>query len=226
MVPPLGNVASYKDGVIAIARNYAKSIEATGVSHVVNLSSIGAHEPAGNGPSSIFYYEEKELYQMPGIQLLHLRAGMFYTNFYANMEMIRNGKVIARNFDGSIPMAFTHPHDLAAVAANALHTLSFKGKEVMYVVSDIATGNDVAHALGKATQQPELPWVKVTDEQMQQGIVQSGLPEQMASLFVELGQSISTGKMFSHFNESKAPVVGTRKLSDFAKEFEMVYQQQ
>ncbi|HEX2534131.1 MAG TPA: NAD(P)H-binding protein, partial [Chitinophagaceae bacterium] len=177
MVPPLTGSSRYAADVAAVAAGYARALERSGVRYVVNLSSIGAHEPDGNGPSGAFYEEEAVLNGVPGIRLLHLRAGMFYTNFYGNAGMIRNAQLIGNNFSGTVPLLLSHPHDIAEAAAEALDNRSFGEREVRYVVSDERTGNDVARALGAAVGLPALPWVAFPDEAVQQGAVQAGFSE-------------------------------------------------
>jgi uncharacterized protein YbjT (DUF2867 family) len=225
MVPPLFNTTHYRETVRTIGSHFARAIEKTGVQHVVNLSSIGAHVPEGNGPSSSFYFEEKELYQVSGINLLHLRAGMFYTNFYGNMDMIRNMQIMGNNYDADVQIPLSHPHDIADAATEALNKLSFKGKEIRYVVSDERTGGEIAAALGKAVDIPHLPWITFPDEDLKKGIMQNGFSEHMANLFVELGTSIREGRLFSHYGLHKPGAFGKRKLEDFANEFGYAYRQ-
>lgn len=226
MVPPLPNAIHYREQVRAIAGNYAKAIEAAGVHYVVNLSSIGAHVPEGNGMSSVFYFEEKELYQVPGINLLNLRCGFFYTNYYGSMAMIRNMNLLGNNFGGDVKLALTHPHDIADAAAEALHNLSFKGKEVQYVVSDEKSGEEVAVILGKAVGKPNLRWVHFPDEDLKKGVIQNGFSDHMASLFVEVGQSINAGRIFEHYEQHKASLAGRIKLEAFAQEYSAAFMQQ
>lgn len=225
MVPPMTQANNYSHMVQTIGSNLAGAIEKAGVPCVVNLSSIGAHAPAGNGPSSAFYFEEKELYQVPRIHLLHLRAGMFYTNLYGNLEMIRNAQIIGNNFSGSNIVPLSHPHDIADAAAEALDARSFNGKEVRYVVSDEKSGNEIAQHLGHAIGLPGLPWVELADEDLKNGAMQNGFSAHMASLFVELGNAIKSRQLLAHYEQNKPAAQGKRKLEDFAKEFALVYQQ-
>jgi uncharacterized protein YbjT (DUF2867 family) len=225
MVPPLFNTTNFRESVRTISSHLAKAIERTGVQHVVNLSGIGAHAPEGNGPSSIFYFDEKELYQVPRINLLHLRAGMFYTNFYGNMNMIRNMQIMGNNYDGNIKIPLSHPHDIADAATEALDTLSFKGKEIRYVVSDEKTGSEIAQLLGNAIDMPHLPWITFPDEDLKKGMMQNGFSEHLANLFVELGTSIREKRLFEHYELNKPLIFGKRKLEDFANEFGYAYRQ-
>jgi uncharacterized protein YbjT (DUF2867 family) len=226
MVPPLFNTNNYRETVRTIGSNLARAIEAAGVQYVVNLSSIGAHVPEGNGPSSSFYFEEKELYQISRLNLLHLRAGMFYTNFYGNKEMVRSLKILGNNFDGTTPIALSHPHDIADTAAEALDTLSFQGKEVRYVVSDEQPGADIARLIGSAVGLPDLPWIQFSDEDLKKGVMQNGFSDHMAALFVELGSSIREGKLFEHYQQNRPRLLGKRKFEEFTKDFARAFEYQ
>ena len=91
-----------------------------------------------------------------------------------------------------------------------------------YVVSDERTTTEVAKVLGEAVGKPGLPWVTFTDEQSLQGMLQAGLPPEMSSLYVEMGQAAASGKLWEDYvlNRSAA---GKTKLEDFAVEFTGVY---
>ena len=78
---------------------------------------------------------------------------------------------------------------------------------------------DFAKVLGTAVGNPELPWIEFTDEQSFEGMVQAGLPEEMAELYTEMGRGMRTGTIQKDFTEQGSPVDGETKLEDFAKEF-------
>src|SRR5690349_16177937 len=52
MYPGSFSAPDMKAFIEQIAKNYAEAIEANGIAFVVNLSSVGAHLPAGVGPVS------------------------------------------------------------------------------------------------------------------------------------------------------------------------------
>ncbi|PSL42894.1 uncharacterized protein YbjT (DUF2867 family) [Chitinophaga niastensis] len=226
MIPPNYAATDIRAYMKTVGAGYAKAIEQTGVRYVVNLSSIGAHIPDGLGPTSANYYVEKKLDELKDTHVLHLRPGMFYTNFFGAMQMIKHQNIIGNNFDASVNMVLSHPEDIAAAAAEALDTLSFTGKNVRYIASDEKNGGEIAAILGHAIDQPNLAWVGFSDEELLQGLMQSGLTEQMASVYVvEIGIALRNGTLFDDYYKNKQHASGKISFADFAKEFAFVYQQ-
>lgn len=119
-----------------------------------------------------------------------------------------------------LPLA--HQTDIANTVASLLPT-SFTGKQVRFLVSDIRTPLEIAKVLGTAIGNPALPWVGFTDEQSVQGMVQGGLPGEMAKLLTEMGAGLRSGKLFTEYEKNGSPVEGKIRLEDFAKEFAVAF---
>jgi uncharacterized protein YbjT (DUF2867 family) len=158
MVPPDFGSANWKKHIAGIGENYAAAIRASGVKHIVNLSSIGAHMPVGCGPVSGLYFVEKALNNLAGVNVKHLRPGFFYPNFLGNIGMIKHMGIIGANYGDGTKLALVHTDDIAEAAAEELLSLSFTGKSIRYVVSDEKTTYEVASILGRAIGMPELPF--------------------------------------------------------------------
>ena len=208
----------------AQAAKYAAAIQANGIRYVVNLSSIGAHMPEGCGPVSGLHYAEEELNKLQDVNVLHLRPGFFYINFFGNLSMVRNMHIIGNNSgDATARIVLSHPEDIAETAAKALLDLSFRGHTVRYLASDERTQGEVAQVLGAAIGQPQLPWVAFTDEQSFDGMTQAGMPVEMVKKYVEMGAAMRTGKMWEEYLQHRPENFGTIKLEDFAKDFAAAY---
>ncbi|MGN7822737.1 NmrA family NAD(P)-binding protein [Chitinophaga sp. 22536] len=214
MIPPLAASEDYYGDVAVIAANYRQALADAGIKHVVNLSGIGAHVPAGNGLSSAFHQVEQILNQLPDTHIVHLRAGMFYTNFYGHLEMILQQQIIGNNFPGDIRLGLVHPHDIADAATALLSDLTFTGKSFRNMTSDEKTGNEIAAIFGQLTSQP-VQWVPFPDEALQQGAMQNGFSAHMASLLAQVGVSIREGRLYADYEKNKV-VAGQRKFEDFA----------
>ena len=65
---------------------------------------------------------------------------------------------------------------------------------------------------------PELKWIEFTDEQALAGMINAGLPQEIAKNYVEMGTAIRSGVLWEDFNQNK-PAFSAIKLEDFAKEF-------
>jgi uncharacterized protein YbjT (DUF2867 family) len=224
MIPPNYTTNDLRGYMKTTGEGYANTIAQTGVQHVVNLSSIGAHIPDGPGPTGANYYVEAKLNALKDTHVLHLRPGMFYTNFFGAMGMIKHQHMIGNNFDATVNMVLSHPADIAAAAAEALDTLNFTGKQVRYIAGDEKNGGQIAAALGEAIGQPNLQWMGFSDEGMLQGMVQNGLSEEMARVYIlEIGIALRNGILFDDYRKHQDTAFGKVRLADFAKEFAVVY---
>jgi uncharacterized protein YbjT (DUF2867 family) len=221
MIPPKWDAKDWKAYIHSIGKNYAAAIKAASVKKVVNLSSVGAHMPKGCGPVSGLHYAELEFDALDGVDVLHLRPAYFYYNLMGNIGMIKHMGIIGGNY-GDVTLPMVHPTDIAAVAAEELLKLDFKGKSVRYIAGSETNTNDIAKVLGNAIGKPELPWVKFKDEDTLNGMLQAGLSQEVAENYVEMGTAIASGEMPSDYYKHK-PVLSSIKLEDFAKEFAAAY---
>jgi uncharacterized protein YbjT (DUF2867 family) len=223
MIPPNYQSTDIRGYIRTTGENYAQAIRQAGVRHVVNLSSIGAHTSDGLGPTGANHYVENKLDELADTHVLHLRPGMFYTNFFGAMPMMKQQNILGNNFDAAVSMVLSHPQDIADAATVALDTLSFTGKDFLYIAGDEKTGGQIASTLGQAIGQPDLNWVCFSDEQLLQGLLQNGLSEQMASVYViGIGHALRNGALFGHYYQNKHKSFGKITLSDFAQEFAAV----
>ena len=120
MVPPNWAAVQWKQWIGNAGENYAAAIRANGITHVVNLSSIGADLPDGCGPVSGLYKVEQAL-NASGAAVKHLRPSYFFSNFLGNAAMVKHMNIIGSNFGGDgfkLPMSSTD--DIAAVAFEEL----------------------------------------------------------------------------------------------------------
>ncbi len=223
MNPPNYASTNVKGTLEQVGKIYAAAVKAAQVKNIVNLSSIGAHLPDGTGPITGLHRAEKLLNALPGINVLHLRPAYFYYNLFANLGLIKQAGIMGSNF--SVPankFPIVDPADIAAVAAEALLKLDFKGSTVRYIASDEVGTDAIAAAVGKAVGKPELPWVTFPDDQAKAGMVQAGLTEDLADNYIEMGHSMGSGKAFEEYWKNR-PVLGKVKLADFAKAFAAAY---
>lgn len=225
MVPPNFGADDWKQYIADIGENYAEAIHGAGVKYVVNLSSMGAHMPKGCGPVSGLFFVEKALNGLDGVNVKHLRPGFFYPNFLANAGMVKHAGIMGGNYGEGATLVIVHPDDIADVAAEELQSLSFKGKSVRYIVSDEKTTHEVATILGSAIGKPELPWVNFKDEDTLAGMLQAGVPEEVAKNYAEMGSAMRSGEMVSDYLKNKPATFGKTKLEAFAPVFAAVYSQ-
>jgi uncharacterized protein YbjT (DUF2867 family) len=217
MIPPNFAAENYRKYVSDTARVYAEAIRKSGVKRIVNLSSIGADINGGTGQISGVHDAETILNQLDNIAIKHVRAGFFYTNFYSNIPMIKQG-FLGSNYNSDTRLLMVSPNDIADAIAEELQG-TFSGKSVRYIISDEHTLGEVTPILGNAIGNPDLKWVEFTDEQSYNGMLQGGLTPELASNFTEMGSAIRSGILWKDFDTTGAQITGKIKLEDFAKEF-------
>ena len=225
MVPPNWVVSNYRQYIAETGKNYLEAIRASGVQRVVNLSSIGAHLSAGTGPIAGLYDVEHALNTLEGIAIKHLRAGIFFINFFFDIATIRKMGIMGNNYGEKTKLVMVHPRDIAAAAAQELQG-SFDGKSHRYVVSDEREISEIVQILGTAIGKPDLPWVQFSDTDTFAGMTAAGMSEAIASVYIEMGHAIDSGILFEDFNQHKPEVWGSTRLAEFAKEFAAVYKAQ
>lgn len=224
MVPPMHDPTNWKASIAAIGKNYVDAIKRSGVKYVVNLSSVGAHRPEGIGPVSGLYEVEQQFNTLTGVNIKHLRPPYFFTNLLANVGMVKHMGIIGANFalaDGKFPIVA--PADIAVVVAEELLSLNFTGHSVRYLASDEVSTDRIAAELGKAIGKPDLQWVLFSDEQALGGMLQAGLPEEIAKNYAEMNHSLHNGFMTEDYFAHRPKTFGNVKLADFAQTFANVY---
>jgi nucleoside-diphosphate-sugar epimerase len=226
MIPPNFSAPDYKAFTIAVGKNYARAIQETGIKYAVNLSSSGS-PLAGKPPLGNYQNLETFLDEVPALNVLHLRPGGFYSNFYGSIGLIKHQGIIGNNFSDEVAMIMSHPEDIADAAAEALSTLSFTGKSAKYIISDTKSGRQVAQLLGAAIGKPDLTWVQFSDEQLLQALLQNGFSKDAAQHYiVDMGIAIREGLMAGHYAQHATDVYGKRSFAAFSEDFAKVYQLQ
>jgi len=222
MVPPDFSVSNFRLYIASTGKSIANAIKRAQVKKVVNLSSIGADLPSGTGPIAGLHDVEHTFEQLDA-DIKHLRAAYFYINFLGNIDMVKHTGILGSNYSAETKMVLVHPIDIAAAAAYELES-DFTGKSVRYVASsDNNVAGDVARYIGQAINNPNLPWIEFSDEQALQGMMDAGLPEEIAKNYVEMGTAIRSGKLFEDYFKNKLSALGNVKLVDFAKDFASAY---
>ncbi len=227
MVPPNYSAPDLKGYHALVGKNYAVAIRGSKIKHVVNLSSVGAHLPEGCGPVTGLYRVEQALNEVQEVPIKHLRPAYLFSNLLGSVSMVKNMNIIGSNFGGpDFTMLLADTHDVAAIAFEELENLNFTGHTARYICSDEVSTDKIARVLGNAVAKPELPWIVFSNGDAIAGMLQMGLPEEMAKNYAEMCNAIHTGIMFEDYWKNHPGVLGKTKLEDFAKTFALVYNQQ
>jgi uncharacterized protein YbjT (DUF2867 family) len=216
---------NYLDAIDKVANNYKQAVEQSSVKRVVHLSSIGAHTDKGNGMLAFHYNIENILKELPeDVSIKFMRPVGFYYNMFAFIPTIKKQDAIIQNYGGDKREPWVSPLDIAAVIAEEMEK-PFSGRHIRYIASDEISPNEAAKILGEAIGKPDLKWIKISDEQMLNGMTDAGMNPSIAKGLVEMNAGRRNDVLYEDYYRNK-PTLGKVKLSDFAKEFAGVYNQQ
>ncbi len=196
MIPPDYAAKDMRAGQRAVADAEVEAVRAAGVKRVVALSSFGAHLEMGTGPIAGLHYFEQRLGELPGVDVVFLRAGFFMENLLQNIPLIRsagiNGSPLAA--DVAEPMIATQ--EIAAAAAAHLTQGDFQDKSVHYLLGARDVRFDEAtRTLGSAIGKPDLPYVQFSYDDARKAILAAGISESVADGFIEMYRAGNEGHL-------------------------------
>jgi uncharacterized protein YbjT (DUF2867 family) len=196
LIPPnmgSNNVRAYQDEVVA---SVGKALEASGVKHVVALSSFGADKAEKTGPVVGLHVLEERLAKIRGLNVLNLRAGYFMENLLPQIDVIKNFGMMAGPVKADLPLPMIATRDIASVAGEALLELNFSGQQSRELQGQRdVTYLEVARVIGTGIGRPALAYVQLPGEQVIQAMTQMGMSKNMAALIVEMADSLNSGYM-------------------------------
>lgn len=195
LIPPNMGAADFRAYQKATGDALVAAVAASGVPHVVLLSSVGAHLPAGTGPIAGIHPVEKALAALPGTGVSLLRAGYFMENLPGNFGMLEQGALVAFH-PGSLAIPMVATRDIGTTAAALLvEGPPPAGQARIVELSGVdVTFEDVAGALtdllGRSIAVHEIPTAAMS------GALQSfGVPAGMADLYQEMTQGMVDGTL-------------------------------
>ena len=199
-----------------------KAIRESGIRYVVALSSFGADLPEGTGVIAGLHAQEERLKQLKGVNVLLLRPVSFFENFHEVLGLIKhegiNGDSVAAGL--AVPMVATR--DIADAAAKALKARDWKGVAVRELLGprDLSYA-EATHILGERIGQPQLQYVQFSYTDEARALVQAGMSESFASLYVEMTRGFNEGRLKprSRTTENTTPT----RFEDFAGELAQAY---
>jgi uncharacterized protein YbjT (DUF2867 family) len=208
---------------LIIANSYVQAIQQSDVTKVIHLSSIGGHTDKGVGMLATHHLVENILKELPNIvSIKTMRPVGFYYNMYAFIPAIKNAGAIVQNYGGDEKEPWTSPLDIADVIAEEIEK-PFNGRFVRYIASDEVSPSEAAKLLGEAIGKPDLQWNVIADEQFENNLLNIGFTPQAAKGVTEMNAG-RRNNLYDDYKQNN-PILGKIKLSDFAKEFAIVFNQ-
>lgn len=223
MLPPSWDSNDIKQTSVDLAVGFVRAVQDSGVRNVVYLSSYGAHRLDDAGAISGMGLGEVVLNSLKGVNVLHLRAGYFYTNLLLSLDLIRTAGVMGNMFE--IPAGtFTvvDPDDIAQAAAEALVAQDFKGHSFKYVVSDETDTDEIAALIGQELGKPDLKWVRFAPTDLRDVLLKYGFADGAADDYVEMFSALDKGVLFEDFAAGGHKASGV-SIEQFATKFAAIY---
>lgn len=182
------------------------------------LSSLGAELADGTGPIVTLHDYEQRLKQLENVNVLVLRPGYFFENFEESLDLIRQHGINANAVDADVTMPMIATRDIANVAAAALRTRDWQGIVVRELLGQRdLTFAEVTRILGTRLGKPDLPYVRMTYEDLTATLVQTGLSADVAHTYAQLLRALNEGLVKSLDGRTAANTTPTR-FEEFAEE--------
>jgi uncharacterized protein YbjT (DUF2867 family) len=182
----------------------AKAVKDSGLRYAVHLSSYGAHVPEGTGPVTGLHSSEQKLNAISDLNVLHLRAAYFMENNLAAIDMIHGMGLFGHALlpDLKLPMIATR--DVGDYAAQRLMDLDFSGKETRELLGERDLSMTEATAvIARGIGKSNLRYEQFTYDQVQQVLVQMGMPPEKAAVYIEMFEAINAGLLAAR--EQRSP---------------------
>jgi uncharacterized protein YbjT (DUF2867 family) len=223
LLPPDLQAADYSASKAREGEAIVQAIRASRVRHVVFLSSLGADQPSGTGFIGVLRAQEERLRLLTETNVLVLRPGSFFENFYASLELVKTHGLLGDSVAPDVALPMIATRDIASAAAQALRTRDWHGLVVRELLGprDL-TWAEATRILGERIGKPDLAYVQFPDADMVQALVQGGLSADAARLYVEMTGAFNAGRVRSREGRTAANSTKTR-FEDFAVELARAY---
>jgi uncharacterized protein YbjT (DUF2867 family) len=194
MIPPnygSDNLRAYQNRIGEVIFTALKN---TKVSHIINLSGLGAHRPDKTGPILGLYDQEQRLNWLKDVNLVHLRPAFFMENFLDNIPMIKNQGIHGTVLKGDLAIPVIATTDVAKVASNYLLGLDFSGIGVRELLGQRDVSMiEMTRILAKAIGVDKLEYVQFSNEDAKHSMIEAGFSIDVAESLLELYESMNTG---------------------------------
>jgi uncharacterized protein YbjT (DUF2867 family) len=216
MIPPNYETDNFRGWQNQVSQALAASITGAGVDYVVNLSSVGAQLSDKVGPVNGLH-DHEERFNNLSANVLHLRPCYFMENHIAGVQMVHKMNMYGTPIRPELPIAMIATTDIAAEAVEQLKKLNFKGKSVKELLGPRDyTMAEVTTMIGRALNKPDLKYVQFSYDDAEKSMIDMGMSQNVASLFVQMMRSINEG-IFKPVSQRNGKNTTPTKFEEFAK---------
>lgn len=223
MVPPEYSQPDLRKYYNRVGETIEGALKRSGVRRVVFLSSLGAELSEGTGPI-LGLHDLEERFRKLGIDLLILRPGYFYDNFYSSLGLIKHQGINGSAMAPDVPVAMTATQDIGAAAAEELASGRFKGTVVRELLGPRDyTMVEATRILGGKIGKPDLRYIQFPDADFAKALTQFGFSQGAAESFVEMSHAFNERKVRSQEGRNPRNTMPT-PFEAFADQLAAAYQ--
>jgi uncharacterized protein YbjT (DUF2867 family) len=193
MIPPKMDTPDILKYYNLLGDTAIEAILKSGVKKVVFLSSFGAELDTGTGPVLGLHDLENKLSALTQIDLVILRPAYFMENFFVNIPLIKQKRMMGNTMPPNVPFAMIATRDIAKKAAELLTTQDFSGHKIIELFGDRISYKEATRLIGEGIGMPDLPYVHFSDEDTVKSMIGMGFSENLAKSLVEMTASIGKG---------------------------------
>ena len=191
MVPPDYTQPDLRKYYARFGESIGKAARDSGIKRMVLLSSIGGELNEGTGPIAGLH-DMEERFRKLGVDLLILRPGYFYDNFYSQLGLIKQQGINGGAIEPDVPVPMTATQDVGAAAADELSRNEFRGVTVRELLGPRDyTMVETTRILGEKIGKPDLKYVRFSDADFVGALLQLGISKGIADALVEMDHAIS-----------------------------------
>lgn len=191
MVPPDYTQPDLRKYYARFGESIGKAARDSGIKRMVLLSSIGGELNEGTGPIAGLH-DLEERFRKLGVDLLILRPGYFYDNFYSQLGLIKQQGINGGAIEPDVPVPMTATQDVGAAAADELSRNEFRGVTVRELLGPRDyTMVDTTRILGEKIGKPDLKYIRFSDADFVGALLQLGISKGIADALVEMDHAIS-----------------------------------
>ncbi len=216
MVPPRYDAPDLNAYQNRIGDALVAAVRKAGVHRVVNLSSWGAHLPAGTGPVRGLHDVEEKFSSEPDLHVVHLRPGFFMENLLGSIPTIRSQGKNAGPVRPDVPIPMIATKDIAVEAARLIRE-PFAGRSVRPLLGprDL-TFREATRILGAAIGKPDLAYLPIPYEEAWKTLRGIGMSESAADAMIEWARANNDGLLEGSADRSRGGATPTT-LEEFAR---------
>lgn len=177
-----------------IVENYRKAIQATGITRIVGLSSIGAHVNSNTGNLLMSKILEQELDTIDA-QKLFIRPSYYYSNWLGYLETVKEYGVLPTFFPEHLKIDMNSPVDVAKFIAKMI--VDFPSSENKKVFELLGPRNYSSHEVAKTFEKlfnKEVNTQSIPRDQWKDTLLSVGFTENTAHNLMDMTQAVIDSK--------------------------------